>query len=265
MKYALGGSNCPFTRAVLSSCIALAQVCFTSESNDMGVLEWIQFCSSRLAPSHFDLLMFLLWGVWKERNTRVWENKSKRVSDVVLETTFTITNVGGGRRNAGEVRWQSPPIGCVKLNIDGAFMLASGSGGIGMVLRDNTGQFLAAKGRPVMGLMSAEHAELLACKEALEFILERSLQPAIVETDSLVIKQQLSHAGVNLSRLGRIYEDLGVLLETLPNVTIVHTRRNANKSAHLVAAKASTTSQNLFYSSVPYFLHDVINHELCNH
>ncbi|XP_061993497.1 uncharacterized protein LOC133711383 [Rosa rugosa] len=51
-----------------------------------------------------------------------------------------------------------------------------GSGRIGMVLRDTTGQFLAAKGRPVMGLM-----------------------------------------------LGRIYEGLGVLLETLPNVRIVHT------------------------------------------
>ncbi|XP_024163724.1 uncharacterized protein LOC112170610 [Rosa chinensis] len=129
----------------------------------------------------------------------------------------------------------------------------------------SSGNFLVSKGRPVWGLLSAEHAELLSCKEALELIIEPSLQPAIVETNSLVIKQQLSSSGVNLSRLGRIYEDLGVLLEALPNVRIVHIRRDANKAAHLMAAQASATGQALFYSSVPSFLHEVITHELCSH
>ncbi|XP_062008818.1 uncharacterized protein LOC133725545 [Rosa rugosa] len=265
--------DCPFTRAVLNSSQTLDHVCFTTETDSLSVLDWIKFCSGKLTTQHFDMLIFLLWGVWKERNSRVWEGKTKTVGDVVLLSTSRLQDyifhnscsISRGYRNIGVVRWKCPPFGCVKLNIDGAFDIASGTGGIGLVVRDHSGQFVVGKGRPVLGLLSAEHSELLACREALELIVDQSLQPAIVETDSLIIQQQLCKAGVNLSRLGRIYDDLGVLLDALPNVRIMHTRRDANIAAHLMAAEAVAVGQPLFYSSVPSFLCNVIDAELCNH
>ncbi|XP_024164458.1 uncharacterized protein LOC112171517 [Rosa chinensis] len=119
-----------------------------------------------------------------------------------------LRSTGGIRRDAGKICWKSPPLGYVKLNTDRAFISETSASGIGLVMRDNLGQFLACEGKPVRGLLSAEHAELLACKAAIDLIVDRSLQPAIVETDSLIVQQQLVGVGNNLSRLGRIYEDL---------------------------------------------------------
>ncbi|XP_062013973.1 uncharacterized protein LOC133730390 [Rosa rugosa] len=184
--------DCIFSRGVLSSNPSIAQVCFTAETDGLGVLEWLMFCAN-------------------------------------------------SRRAAGDVRWKGPLIGCVKLNTDGAFCSETGAGGSGLVLRDHLGKFLACKGRAVRGLISAEHAKLLAIKTAINFIVERSLQPAIVETDSLLVQQQLLGNGNNLSRLGRIYEDLRLQLAAMPNVNIVHTRREANKAAHLTATQAHSS------------------------
>ncbi|XP_062028960.1 uncharacterized protein LOC133744958 [Rosa rugosa] len=264
--------DCPFSREVLCSNSSIAQVCFTTESADLGVLEWLIFCSNRLAANQFDFLLFLLWGVWKERNCRVWEGKTRGVNDVVLMSVSRLQDfvshnsrsIGGIRRDAGRICWKSPHLGSVKLNTDGAFISETSAGGIGLVMRDNLGQFLACEGKPVRGLLSAEHAELLACKATIDLIVDRSLQPAIVETDSLIVQQQLVGVGNNLSRLGRIYEDLKLQLDARPNVKVIHTRREANVAAHLTAAQALSSGQTFYCSSTPSFLHDVIASEYCN-
>ncbi|XP_024178797.1 uncharacterized protein LOC112184787 [Rosa chinensis] len=162
------------------------------------------------------------------------------------------------------VIWKCPPVGCLKLNIDGAFVKETGAGGVGLVLRDSFGQFLLGKGKSMFGLLSAEHAELLACKEAFLLIVEYSLQPVIVETDALTVEQQLTGMGNNLSLLGRIYDDLGFLLKEMPNVCLVHTRREANKATHLMAAQASSTGLTFLCSEVSSFLASVITSESCN-
>ncbi|XP_062018153.1 uncharacterized protein LOC133734539 [Rosa rugosa] len=210
--------------------------------------------------------------VWKERNCRVWDRKTKNASDVVLLATSRLQDyvfhnqkrMVVARPSETVTKWKCPPSDCVKINVDGAFNSQTKTGGTGLVFRDATGHLLTGIGRPLVGLLSAEHAELLACKCAVKFIMEQVTQPVILETDSLVVQQHLTTAGdANSSLLGRVYEDLLVQLADLPNVRITHVNRKGNMAAHLVAAQASTLGVSMDFNHVPSFLTAVIAAELC--
>ena len=76
-------------------------------------------------------------------------------------------------------------------------------GGVGFVVRDHTGSMLAGGAWPMAGLLSAEHAEALACSKALNFALEQGYFPTIIETDALEVQRQIfEEPSSNLSALG---------------------------------------------------------------
>ncbi|KAM5548561.1 hypothetical protein ABKV19_000129 [Rosa sericea] len=113
-------------------------------------------------------------------------------------------------------------------------------------------------------MLSAEHAELLACKAALAYIATNSICPVTIETDCLLILQrQLCQRGMsNTSELGRIYE-LKHEMALLHQIRLVHVKCDANKAAHAIAAYAATNNQEFSWSNVPSFIQDVIASELC--
>ena len=56
-------------------------------------------------------------------------------------------------------------------------------------------------------LISAEHAEVMACCKAMEFATTHDFSPAILETDALEVKRQLEDSEIsNTSLLRRLYE-----------------------------------------------------------
>ncbi|PRQ20304.1 putative ribonuclease H-like domain-containing protein [Rosa chinensis] len=167
-------------------------------------------------------------------------------------------------QNLGRVlKWKVPPQGWLKVNFDGAYNQGSGKAAIGFVIRDARGTFLGAVGKAISNVQSAEHAELMACKEAVSYVLTNALHQALFETDCLGLKQQLCQTTTtNTSALGRLYEDISVDLAFLPNSKVVHARREANKAALMVATYASSNDQSFIWSDVPFFLYDVIEADM---
>ncbi|XP_061993303.1 uncharacterized protein LOC133711154 [Rosa rugosa] len=171
--------NCSYSRLIIGSNLILRQTCFTSATDEMTAVAWLNYCSTRLDATHFSLLIFLLWSVWKERNCRVWDGKTKNACDVVLMATSRLKDyifhnqkrMEGARQSETVTKWRCPPSGCVKINVDGAFNPQTKTGGTGLVFKDAFGHLLTGIGRPLVGLLSTEHAELLACKCAVEFII----------------------------------------------------------------------------------------------
>ncbi|XP_062005649.1 uncharacterized protein LOC133722798 [Rosa rugosa] len=163
-----------------------------------------------------------------------------------------------GNSGAGAIsmtRWVAPSVGCFKVNVDGSFFQASEKGSTGFVVRDWQGSFIAGGGKSLSGLLSPEHVEVVAYKQAIEFVVTNHYLPAIVETDSqLVYRQLLSREGSNLSILGRVYDDMEYILDAYANLCVVHTKRSANRVAHLMAAHTRTLPMETFYFSSPSFL-----------
>ncbi|XP_047051015.1 uncharacterized protein LOC124656284 [Lolium rigidum] len=59
-----------------------------------------------------------------------------------------------------KIRWKPPPVDWVKINIDGAFSERSGSGGWGVIARDDTGDAIFAAAGAIPASVEALHSEL---------------------------------------------------------------------------------------------------------
>ncbi|KAI6668476.1 hypothetical protein NL676_013504 [Syzygium grande] len=69
-------------------------------------------------------------------------------------------------------KWIPPALGLLKINVDGAFVAGTSTGGIAGVLRDASGVLMGGLAREVKA-QSALHAETLAVIEGLKFASER--------------------------------------------------------------------------------------------
>ncbi|KAM5553802.1 hypothetical protein ABKV19_025832 [Rosa sericea] len=254
--------DCPYTKQVLQSHGVLRQVCYHPQAANLELLPWLNYCVKSLALKDCGELVYFLWSIWRERNSRVWDGKSSQACDVKLRAVsriqeFWVLNSksqNSTSRRRRVVKWIAPTVGLVKINVDGSFYHATRKGGFGYVIRDSSGAMLAGGVGPLSGLISAEHAEVLACQRALLFAIEQGFMPAVLETDAQEVQRQIGQASINTSALGRIYEDLSLLVENHINLRVVHVDRKANSIAHSLAALGSRLEADCFYFSAPNFL-----------
>jgi hypothetical protein len=73
----------------------------------------------------------------------------------------------------------------VKLNVDGSFVAESGSGGAGMVLRDDKGEIIFSSYRFLPRSSISLEAEIVTCMEGYVKIIQFSPLPCIIELDCL--------------------------------------------------------------------------------
>lgn len=120
----------------------------------------MQHSLDRIHSSHNPIIKqkisFLLWSIWKGRNTTVFKNevsnplacliRQKKVNvEWRIQTCYWLSHFWGGffspfHLHSLCIRWHSPPPGFVKLNFDGSLIhsLAAGE----YILRDWTGRLL---------------------------------------------------------------------------------------------------------------------------
>ncbi|PRQ45286.1 hypothetical protein RchiOBHm_Chr3g0488511 [Rosa chinensis] len=107
----------------------------------LNFTDWLVHCASNLSPKLWATLVFSLWGIWRERNNRVWDNKSLEVNHVVVQLAVRFQEYqkyhgkGSGGGNRLVVPWKPPSAGWVKINIDGAFHKDTSLRGIGVIIR----------------------------------------------------------------------------------------------------------------------------------
>jgi hypothetical protein len=87
------------------------------------------------------------------------------------------------KEQAPDVPWVKPPAGWVKLTIDGSFRAEDGTAGIGMVLRDDTGEVIFSVCQFINSCEEAFEAELLACSEGLGLAIQHCQLPILIDSD----------------------------------------------------------------------------------
>ncbi|XP_024178964.1 uncharacterized protein LOC112184978 [Rosa chinensis] len=218
-------------RVVLDS-----NICVLCESHTETTIHLCRDCPYTRRVLHTNAML------QQERNYRLWNQKRCEARDVSLGIVsrlqeFRVHNL---KRYQPKVKreavWKAPPVGVVKVNVDGAFHHTSKKGGLGFVFRNENGIMLGGGAWPLRGLNSPEHAEILACKVALEFAEVHGFGPIILETDALEVQRQLSlHDSINLLGIGRIYDDVVALLEAQSVIQVTHMgRKGVGKSCLLL-------------------------------
>jgi ribonuclease HI len=133
-------------------------------------------------------------------------------------------------------RWQKPPEGSWKINVDGAFWDREKKGAWGFVVRDDQGNAVLAGAGSLMSISDALIAETHACIAALQAAADHGLQNIVLESDSLILVRALQSDLYDRARGGMLFREAKYIMAMNFNTVIaVHTPRSCNVVAHTLA------------------------------
>lgn len=120
-------------------------------------------CSSEI---EIERIVMVAWQIWNHRNEVVWKETSfSPVIAVHRAITFLeewkavrVKRVHYGI-NSNCQCWHKPKEGEVKINVDASFCKDSFQTGLGMIIRDDTGMFVAGRTLWKPGLMTVDEGE----------------------------------------------------------------------------------------------------------
>ena len=92
-------------------------------------------------------------------------------------------------------KWKPPTGQLYKLNFDAA-VFENGSG-IGAVIRNATGEVMAALSARGATVGDNEEAEALACRKAMEFAIDAAFSELMVEGDNVMVISAVSSSSPN--------------------------------------------------------------------
>ncbi|XP_075099211.1 uncharacterized protein LOC142176053 [Nicotiana tabacum] len=164
------------------------------------------------------------------------------------------------------IKWDKPPPGTVKLNIDGAYSQNTMTTGLGGVFRNNNGNWII--GFHKLGhATSSTHAELMALHEGLRIAREMNFLKMKIETDPTEIIKLLYEDNQYLSN---IILECRLLMHQLKLPTLRHNLREGNEVAHLLAkevVKNFSPTKYFYHACPPFFVEPELNKNkrgICN-
>ncbi|XP_019197196.1 PREDICTED: uncharacterized protein LOC109191080 [Ipomoea nil] len=221
--------------------------------------QWLDFQFKNLEKGSCCLLLMLCWKLWTARNDKVWNGSLPSPSTLVegsrrylanwtnIVREDTATSIA---KNSSVHKWDKPSSGFYKLNTDVAVSTLNRSMGFGWVLRNDTGQFVAAECIPGKGVFTPKEAEAMAIREALSWIKREGITHLQIESDALEIIQSLKQNDED-SSCDLILLDIKDLLRSIHHVAISYVSRTANVVAHSLAREACSMSVRQEWISVP--------------
>ncbi|VVA35126.1 PREDICTED: ribonuclease H At1g65750 [Prunus dulcis] len=160
--------------------------------------------------------------------------------------------------------WQPPHENSLKINVNGAWKPGTTEGGVGVVVRDSTGKFVAGCAIKLTNVFSAPQVEALAARTGIILAMVMGYQNVVFESDVLQIVTALRNHSIDRSVIGYVVEDTESLLTQITGEGFTHIRRTANGVAHRLARFALHIGGSLYwFEELPDFISDIL-HEDCN-
>ena len=193
-----------------------------------------------------NLMALIFWLIWSRRNSvRVGESSIEinQIRKKAEEFLHDFKKANGSKvhrliRPVSPVRWIPPIFPLYKVNFDGAFFSKTGAAGLGVVMRDHSGNVIGAMTERVRIPSSPAVVEALACRRALFFAKELSIFEVSVEGDAeFIIKAILAGDSAN-PEYGHVISDILSLAADFRYCIFSHVKRIGNIVAHFLAKKS---------------------------
>lgn len=233
--------------------------------------QWYHPCLKPFFKKVWCASFFIItWTLWKERNSRCFENKSNNLAHlqnlVLLRLSWWVkgwnddfpynsddiirnpsclqwSNGNSSSRTNGkisrisEVHWIPPLANTLKWNVDASLQAFSQKSAIGGVLRGSDGKFMCLFSSPIP-LMEINHAEVFAIHRALKILMASShlrLSNVIVESDSANAVKWCNGECPGPWCLNFIINFIRSTLLSSPGISIVYKSRECNMVADSLA------------------------------
>jgi ribonuclease HI len=142
-------------------------------------------------------------------------------------------------------RWEPPPAGWFKVNVDGSFVDSTGDATIGAIAREHRGAVIFTAWCTLSWCASAAEAEAKACAEGLRLATQWARESVIIETDCARVAQAL-RSNVDRSEISFIIAEAREHAQLLVSWHVAQVKRECNVIAHELAHLARRS----FVSSV---------------
>ncbi|KAF5450764.1 hypothetical protein F2P56_031091 [Juglans regia] len=221
----------------------------------------------RNKAGELEKLFLCAWGIWYSRNQLIFENKRISLEQAIDHALLVAKEYEcavaeqqmGSKPHCG---WLHLPVGSLKLNIDGALFHDQGRSSVGMILQDETGNVLFTTTKPEHEIIDHMEVELLAVLRGLQLCLPLGIHDLQVESDALLVVQELTKGEESMSIWGSLVLEIRNLLLRFPKVVIQHRGRMANAAADCLA-KYSWHLHDLmvWWNSFPEVVSHIIEHD----
>ena len=215
-----------------------------------------------LFPTHFRCFMDFLWFVLMEAD---WSNEDSAMAVSLVWTLWTHRNEvrhGGMRKNGRELflrcqhymeeywaalilplnhpqsldsKWSPPQLPFYKVNVDGAVLGKQKEAGVGVVIRDHEGNFIAGLSKKFKAPLGDIAVEAKAFETGITFAKEVGILDFVLEGDSLTIVNALCEKTSAPSSVASLIYGIQAGSIDLRNVYFSHVCRSWNLPPHLLA------------------------------
>jgi ribonuclease HI len=196
------------------------------------------------------LLPHFCWGIWKERNNRIFREKEEptvvveRKIHKLLKENYQVSKgddtakeeVNRKQTNSKrqEASWLLPPEGWFKANFDGASKGNPGPSGCGGVIQNFYGECQVAFSMPI-GTQTNHVAEARAACESVKIATEMGVKNLWLEGDSKNILDCIQGKTQPSWTILNIIEETKENLKKFEKIHITHIFREANPMADWLA------------------------------
>nr|GMC95347.1 uncharacterized protein LOC109155154 [Ipomoea batatas]GME13682.1 uncharacterized protein LOC109155154 [Ipomoea batatas] len=122
----------------------------------------------------------------------------------------------------------------VALNTDAAIASQDKKVGLGFIIKDSAGSFVAIVATNCLGDFHPKLAEAISIREALKWLKARSMDYVQIETDSLLVIQGLNN-GSKVFYFDLMLEDIRVITNDFNHISFSFVKRFANMAVYEVA------------------------------
>ena len=123
----------------------------------------------------------------------------------------------------------------MKTNFDGAIFEDLGAAGIGAVVRNSSGEVLAAQSEIIPLPSSIVALETIAARWAILFVRELGFSGTILEGDSREAISSIKKQSFQHPVVGHLVKDIVSSVNMFQYYSFSHTRRQGNVLAHVLA------------------------------
>lgn len=183
--------------------------------------------SNRPERELLDPFFLICWSCWYKRSLKLFENtelNAIKVFDGAAATQKSFQELRG--KSLMEIRihcrGEFPPPWVFKLNDDGAFSQDGSRAAIGAVIRDSSGAVIMSVAKRELATMKILEVEGIAILRGLQFSMHLGIHHLIIESDSLLVINELQKTEDSNAIFGNIIKEVKRLMEQFHSCVCQH-------------------------------------------
>ncbi|CAN0915917.1 Putative ribonuclease H protein At1g65750, partial [Linum grandiflorum] len=218
-----------------------------TRTQTQDIRAWIFHILQTGAEFNIQRAAMVVWAVWRERNERIWNFVASTSNTIIWRAAMDLEDwveahkrqSGQGKRTALEFqKWHAPKPGMFKCNVDIATFPDLAAHGVGLVMRNMTGQVLHFAMSQIQGCREAREEEAAALVDAMEWVRGMGYDHVMFETDSQVTTSAILKDEPDYTEFGRSIKKCQHILRSTPLFKVRWIRRSGNEVAHELARRS---------------------------